>query len=120
MKSAAITASAAPSVAVTTPPKMPPRMMKGKVSAQAASLNARHSLPHWKISSTGQLFFTAYQWHSPIMVMPAISPGTRPATNSCTTEAPAMTAYRIIGIDGGMMIASEAVDEVTAAVNGPG
>ena len=43
-----------------------------------------------------------------------------PATNIWTTEVPAMTAYRIIGIDGGMMIASVAVDEVTAAVNGPG
>ena len=43
-----------------------------------------------------------------------------PATKSCTTEVPAITAYRIIGIDGGMMIASEAVEEVTAAVNGPG
>ena len=43
-----------------------------------------------------------------------------PATNICTTDVPAMTAYRIIGIDGGMMIASVAVEEVTAAVNGPG
>lgn len=43
-----------------------------------------------------------------------------PATNICTTEVPAITAYRIIGIDGGMMIASDADDDVMAAVNGPG
>ena len=37
MISAARTASPAPSVAVTTPEKMPPRMMTGMVSAQKAS-----------------------------------------------------------------------------------
>ena len=43
------------------PPKIPPRMMMGSVSAQNAFLKARQSLPHWKISSTGQLYRTAYQ-----------------------------------------------------------
>ena len=40
--SAASTASPAPSVAVTMPPKMPPRMMTGSTSAQAASFVAAH------------------------------------------------------------------------------
>ena len=39
-------------------------------------------------------------------------PGTMPATNSCTTEVSAITAYRIIGIDGGMMTASVAADDI--------
>src|SRR3970282_3058882 len=51
---------------------------------------------------------------------PTIRPGTMPATNNCTTEVPAITAYRIIGIEGGMMIAIDADEEVTAAVKGPG
>ena len=42
-------------------------------------------------------------------------PGTNPATNNCSTLVFADTAYRIIGIDGGMMMASDADDEVTAA-----
>ena len=47
-------------------------------------------------------------------------PGTMPATNSCTTEVSAITAYRIIGIDGGMITASVAADDITAAANGAG
>jgi hypothetical protein len=31
-----------------------------------------------------------------------------------------MTAYRIMGMEGGIIIASEADDEVTAAANGAG
>ena len=49
------THDSAPSVAVTMPPKMPPRMMMGSVSAQNAFLKARPSSLHWKICSTGQL-----------------------------------------------------------------
>ena len=37
-----------------------------------------------------------------------------PATNILTTDCPAITAYRIIGMDGGMMIASE-LEELTMA-----
>ena len=47
-------------------------------------------------------------------------PGTMPATKSCTTEVSAITAYRIIGIDGGMITASVAADDMTAAANGAG
>src|SRR5918992_509390 len=54
------------------------------------------------------------------MRKPAMRPGTIPAMNIWTTEVSAMTAYRIIGIEGGMMIASEALEEVTAAVNAAG
>ena len=43
-----------------------------------------------------------------------------PATNSCTTEVSAITAYRIIGIDGGMMTASVVADDITAAASGAG
>ncbi len=42
-------------------------------------------------------------------------PGTIPATNSFTTEVCAMTAYRIIGIEGGMMMARLADDDIVAA-----
>ena len=38
-----------------------------------------------------------------------------PATKSWTTELSDMTAYRIMGIDGGMMMAMVAEDDVTAA-----
>ena len=48
MKSAAITAIAAPSVAVTKPPKMPPRMITGMNSAQNASLSAVPESPELK------------------------------------------------------------------------
>src|SRR6266542_1203143 len=44
-------------------------------------------------------------------------PGMMPATNNLTTEVCAITAYRIIGIDGGMMMARLAADEVVAAAN---
>ena len=40
-----------------------------------------------------------------------------PATKSCTIEVPESAPYRIIGIEGGMMMASEAEDEVIAAAN---
>ena len=43
-----------------------------------------------------------------------------PATKICTTEVSAITAYRIIGIDGGMMTASVAADDIIAAANGLG
>ena len=38
-----------------------------------------------------------------------------PATKSWVIEASVSAPYRIIGIDGGMMTASEAEEEVTAA-----
>ena len=53
----------------------------------------------------------------PIINTPPIKPGTIPATNSSITELPDITAYRIIGIDGGMITARVADDEVTAAAN---
>ena len=43
-----------------------------------------------------------------------------PATKSWTTEVSAITAYRIIGIDGGMITASVAADDITAAASGAG
>ena len=43
-----------------------------------------------------------------------------PATNIFTTEVPAMTAYKIIGIEGGMMIASVAAEDIIAAASGAG
>ena len=43
-----------------------------------------------------------------------------PATNSCTTELSDMTPYRIIGIEGGMITARVAEEEVTAAAKGRG
>ena len=39
-----------------------------------------------------------------------------PATNSFTIELPDITPYRIIGIEGGMMMARLAEEDVTAAV----
>ena len=42
-------------------------------------------------------------------------PGTMPATKSFNTDTSAIAPYRIIGIDGGIMIASEAEDDVIAA-----
>src|SRR3954468_567925 len=53
----------------------------------------------------------------PISPSPPMIPGTIPATNSCTTEVPAITAYRIIGIEGGMITASVAEDDMTAQAN---
>ena len=44
-----------------------------------------------------------------------MTPGIMPATNNSTTEAPAITAYRIMGIDGGIITARVEADEVTAA-----
>jgi len=46
-----------------------------------------------------------------------MTPGMMPATNSFTADSCAMAAYRIIGIEGGMMIARLAEDDVTAAAN---
>ncbi len=43
MSSAAATARPAPSVAVTKPPKMPPRMMTGSRKAQDASFSVRQT-----------------------------------------------------------------------------
>ena len=40
-----------------------------------------------------------------------------PATKMRTTDVSAITAYRIIGIEGGMMTASVADDDITAAAN---
>ena len=40
-----------------------------------------------------------------------------PAMNSWTIDASASAPYKIIGIEGGMMIASDADEEVTAAAN---
>ena len=51
------------------------------------------------------------------MRVPPKTPGMIPATKSWTTELSDMTAYRIMGIDGGMMMAMVAEDEVTAAAN---
>ena len=51
------------------------------------------------------------------MAPPHSTPGMMPATNNCTTEVSAITAYRIIGIEGGMITASVADDEVMAAAN---
>ena len=56
----------------------------------------------------------------PISPKPPMMPGTMPATNSCTTDVSAITAYRIIGIDGGMMTASVAADDITAAASAAG
>ena len=49
---------------------------------------------------------------------PPNKPGTMPATNSCVTDDSDITAYKIIGIDGGIMMANDAEDDVTAAANG--
>ena len=57
---------------------------------------------------------------TPIIIRPPRTPGMTPATNNSTTELPDMTAYRIIGIDGGMITARVADDEQTAAANGVG
>ena len=54
------------------------------------------------------------------MDRPPTTPGTMPATNSLTTEESDMAPYRIIGIDGGMMMASDAAEELTEAENGRG
>ena len=43
-----------------------------------------------------------------------------PATKSWTTDVSAITAYRIIGIEGGMITASVADDDITAAASGAG
>ncbi len=51
------------------------------------------------------------------MPKPAMMPGTMPATKILTTEVSAITAYRIIGIDGGMITASVADEDITAAAN---
>ena len=54
------------------------------------------------------------------MRRPPSTPGTIPATKSSTTELPDITPYRIMGIDGGMMTAKVADDDVTAAAKGVG
>ena len=41
----------------------------------------------------------------------------KPATNIFTTDSSAMAAYRIIGIDGGMMMARLADEDEIAAAN---
>ena len=46
------------------------------------------------------------------------NPGIIPATNNCSTDVPADVAYKIIGMDGGIIMAKEADEEVTAAANG--
>ncbi len=53
-KSAATTASAAPSVAVTQPPKMPPRMITGSRNAHSASLNVFHTSGAENAASRGR------------------------------------------------------------------
>ena len=51
---------------------------------------------------------------------PPSTPGTMPATNICTTEVSAITAYRIMGIEGGMITASVAAEDMIAAASGAG
>ena len=46
-----------------------------------------------------------------------MTPGTMPATNSCTTEVSAITAYSTMGIEGGMMTARVAEEDMIAAAN---
>ena len=58
MNSAVATASPAPSVAVTKPPKMPPRMITGSRKAQAASLKVAQTRLTWNRSSTGKFLRT--------------------------------------------------------------
>src|SRR5689334_17467741 len=117
MTMAASTASAAPSVAVTTPPKMPPRISAGRISAQEASLNAAHTRGQLNFSSTGKLYTRAKRYAMTIINRPPRTPGTTPPTNSLTTDVSAIAAYRIIGIDGGMITASVAEEDSTAAEN---
>jgi len=51
------------------------------------------------------------------MRVPPRTPGIIPATNSCTTELSDITAYKIMGIEGGMIMAMVAEEDVTAAAN---
>ena len=70
------------------------------------------------ISSVGKLCRRANRYATNIIIRPPITPGRIPATKSSTTELPDMTPYRIIGIEGGMMTAKVAEDDVTAAAKG--
>jgi len=92
MKIAASTASAAPSVAVTQPPKMPPRMIAGSTSAQDASLSATHTRAQENFSSTGKLYLRANQYAITIINSPPSTPGTTPPTNIFTTDVSAIAA----------------------------
>ena len=53
---AATTAMPAPSVAVTMPPKMLPRMAIGMMKAHSASLKVRQTSESWKAASFGKLY----------------------------------------------------------------
>ena len=92
-------------------------MITGSSKAHAASLNARPSRCHWKAASAGNPRRTAMRYAAAIRSNPPSSPGMMPATNNSTTDAPAITAYRIIGIEGGMITARVDADDVTAAAN---
>ncbi len=91
--SAATTASAAPSVAVTTPPKMPPRMMIGSRNAHSASRAVlRDALSTRSLLARQVVFDRASEYAIAISAKPPSTPGTMPATNSCTTDVSAITA----------------------------
>src|SRR5207302_10033316 len=49
-----------------------------------------------------------------------MTPGANPVRNSLVTDVPAITAYRIMGMLGGMMMASDAATDVSPAVNAGG
>ena len=55
----ATTAKPAPSVAVTTPPKIPPKIITGSKKAKAASFAVFLTFGILNVSSTGKFFFLA-------------------------------------------------------------
>ena len=78
----ATTAKPAPSVAVTTPPKIPPKIITGNKNANAASFAVFLTLGMLNVSSTGKFLRLAVTYAANIRKKPPITPGIIPATNN--------------------------------------
>src|SRR4051794_37797839 len=96
-------ATAAASVGVKIPENKPPNRTSGSV----IGIRARPRIAGSFLNSTGNPFGNPrVRATTAIATMsdPAIkNPGTTPPRNSAPTDAPDRSAYRIMGIDGGMI-----------------
>src|SRR2546421_6301346 len=99
---AATTASAAPSVAVTTPPKIPPRIMAGRTSAQDASFRAGQTMAGTNFFSAGKASFRAEEQGVGIISSPPKTPRRKAATKNFNPQGAGNAPQRVIRVGGGV------------------
>ena len=108
------TATAAASVSVVRPNRMPPMMMTGIISAQPARPVARTFSRTATGCAIGKPLIFAMTVQRTRKPPASIRPGITPAMNSFTTDWLDSCAYTTIGMDGGMMGPRSAPAAITA------